>query len=75
MAMFIHMNLNFFFISSIRFVSQVLINENEDKTLSEIGIDFTKERTTIKLVPINHSVHRRSAIVSEADSTLPQLFG
>lgn len=71
MAMFIHMNLNFFFISSIRFVSQVLINENEDKTLSEIGIDFTKERTTIKLVPINHSVHRRSAIVSEADSTLP----
>lgn len=49
----------------------MLINENEDKTLSEIGIDFTKERTTIKLVPINHSVHRRSAIVSEADSTLP----
>lgn len=51
---------------------QILISENEDKTLSDIGIDFsTKKRTTIKLVPVNHSVHRRSAIVSEADSTLP----
>lgn len=49
-----------------------MINENEDRTLSEIGIDFSsKKRTTIKLVPMNHSVHRRSAIVSEADSTLP----
>lgn len=49
-----------------------MINETEDKTLSEIGIDFSsKTRTTIKLVPISNSVHRRSAIVSEADSTLP----
>ncbi|XP_055315105.1 ubiquitin carboxyl-terminal hydrolase 47 isoform X3 [Sitodiplosis mosellana] len=51
---------------------EILISENEDKTLSDIGIDFSsKKRTTIKLVPINHSMHRRSAIVSEADSTLP----
>lgn len=49
-----------------------MISETEDKTLSEIGIDFSsKKRTTIKLVPISHIVHRRSAIVSEADSTLP----
>ncbi|XP_031619612.1 ubiquitin carboxyl-terminal hydrolase 47 isoform X2 [Contarinia nasturtii] len=51
---------------------EILISENEDKTLSEIGIDFssTKNKTTIKLVPTSQSVHRRSAIVSEADSTL-----
>lgn len=49
-----------------------MISETEDKTLSEIGIDFSsKKRTTIKLVPISHIVHRRSAIVSEAHSTLP----
>lgn len=50
-----------------------MVSENEDKTLSEIGIDFspTKTRTTIKIVPINSLIHRRSAIVSEADSTLP----
>lgn len=50
-----------------------MISENEDKTLSEIGIDFSssKKRTTIKIVPISSLVHRRSAIVSEADSTLP----
>lgn len=50
-----------------------MISENEDKTLSEIGIDFssTKNHTTIKIVPINSLIHRRSAIVSEADSTLP----
>lgn len=50
-----------------------MVSENEDKTLSEIGIDFspTKTRTTIKIVPINSLTHRRSAIVSEADSTLP----
>lgn len=41
--------------------------------LSETGIDFTskKNRTTIKLVPTSNLVYRRSAIVSEADSTLP----
>lgn len=49
-----------------------MISETEDKTLSEIGIDFSsRKRTTIKLVPINQMLHRRSAIVSEADSTLP----
>lgn len=57
----------------VRGCFQILIGENEDKTLSEIGIDFTatKKRTTIKLVPMHHLVHRRSAIMSEADSTLP----
>lgn len=51
-----------------------MISENEDKTLSEIGIDFSStknQNTTIKIVPINSLIHRRSAIVSEADSTLP----
>lgn len=49
-----------------------MVTENEDKKLSEIGIDFAgKKRTTIKLVPMNHLVHRRSAILSEADTTLP----
>lgn len=43
---------------------------DEDKTLSEIGIDFSsnKERTTIKLLPSNSKMQRRSAIVAEADS-------
>lgn len=52
---------------------QTIISENEDKTLSEIGIDFSsKKHTTIKLIPANSSVHRRSAIItSEADTTLP----
>lgn len=50
-----------------------MINETEDKTLSEVGIDFSSsnKRTTIKLVPISSTIHRRSAIGGEADSTLP----
>lgn len=46
---------------------------DEDKTLCEIGIDFSlnKERTTIKLLPSNSKMQRRSAIVAEADLALP----
>lgn len=60
---------DYFFFSA----NQIVISENEDKTLSEIGIDFSssQNRTTIKIVPMNGLKHRRSAIVSEADSTLP----
>lgn len=63
----------FFFCNSSLYFVQTVVSENEDKTLSEIGIDFSqaKTRTTIKIVPINSLTHRRSAIVSEADSTLP----
>lgn len=52
---------------------QTLLKGDEDKTLSEIGIDFSsnKERTTIKLLPSSSIMQRRSAIVAEADSTLP----
>lgn len=56
---------------------EIIISEQDDRTLSEIGIDFSsaKKRTTLKLVPFRSNSQRRSAIVTanEADSTVPKI--